>query len=505
MQKKSTLHNLFLIIQAMTREEKRYFKLYLKGLGKKESYQSKLFDLISKQEQFEEIILKKKVGTTFPNQNKSALQINTYQNIVKSLNLFHANTHAETKVLDLLKTIKVLHSKNLFTLLLPEIEKAKKLAIEHKIITLLPQILFWDLKVRGQAFSFNNTSKEQLDDKFEEFEVILDQIQNFYTYTKSWTQFYIYVRHYFSNNGTENSSTNPDFIQNLPPANNLHAILLDNKTKALQAYISNDYKNSVTFTIESLKALEESPNIIKEYFTEYLNSLYKIIGNCIARKEWELSEQYLYKLEQIPDELWTVNTYALYYELLFHYGFRFGDLKKTQVTSDLAKKLLAEQTSQLGFTIQRDQMLAIAVNAFYHKDYEECIDYLTDLEALKYEDINMLNTIKIVLMLAYYEKEEYLLLPSIIRSNYRFFKKEGPRRHFCYTITKALNNASKTIEEEKRIGIFRALKDDLSLHHNSYYNGTLMFFDIRVWLYSKINKVSIEHALIEFRNKDLIN
>lgn len=505
MQRNTTLHNLFLIIQAMTREEKRYFKLYLKGLGKKESYQSKLFDLISKQEVFEEAVIKKKVGTTFPSQNKSALQINTYQNIVKSLNLFHANTYAETKVLDLLKTIKLLYSKNLFTLVLPEIEKAKKLALEHKFITFLPQILFWELKVRGQAFSFNNTSKEDLNKKFDEFEIILEQLQNFYTYTKSWTKFYIYVRHYFSNNGTENTNTNPDFIQNLPPTNNLHAILLDNKTKALQAYISNDYSNSITFTIESLKALEESPKIIKEYFTDYLSSLYRIIGNCIARKDWEASKLYLDKLEQIPDELWTISTYAYYYELLFHYGFRFGDLEKTQATSALSKKLLAEHRPQLGLIIHRDQMLAIAVNAFYHKNYDECIDYLVRLEDLKYEDINMLNTIKIILMLAYYEKEEYLLLPSIIRSNYRFFKKDGPRRSFCYTITKALNNASKTIETEKRISIFRALKKELSLHHNSYYDGTLIFFDIRIWLHSKINTISIADALVAFRNKDLIN
>ena len=505
MQKKNTLHNLFLIIQSMTREEKRYFKLYLKGLGKKEGHQSKLFDLISKQEEFEETAIKKKLQTTFPSQNKSALQINTYQNILRCLNLFYTNTYAETKVLELLKTIKLLYTKNLFTLVLPEIEKAKKLALEHKCITLLPQILFWDFKVRGQAFSFNNTSKEQLEDKFEEFELILEQIQNFYTYTKSWTKFYIYVRHYFGNNTTKHSSTNPDFIQHLPPPNNLHALLLDNKTKSLQAYISNDYDTSVTFTIKSLQALEESSKVIKEYFAEYLSCLYRIIGNSIARKNWEMSQQYLKKLETLPSDFWTIATYAIYYELLFHYGFRSGDLNRTQATSKLSKKLLAENKPQLNFTVQRDQSIAIAVNAFYHQDYDECIDYLTALEALKYEDINMQNTIKIMLMLAYYEKKEYLLLPSIIRSNYRFFKKDGPRKSFGYTITQALNKASKTIDEAKKVQIFSALKKELTLHHNSYYNGTLMFFDIRVWLHSKIHNLDIAKSLIEFRDKDLIN
>lgn len=59
MQKQSTLQNLFLIIQAMTREEKRYFKLYIRGLGKIEGHQSILFDYLSKQGDFDEVSIKK--------------------------------------------------------------------------------------------------------------------------------------------------------------------------------------------------------------------------------------------------------------------------------------------------------------------------------------------------------------------------------------------------------------------------------------------------------------
>ena len=69
MPKQSTLYNLFLIIQAMTRDEKRYFKLYIKGLGKVEGHQSILFDFLSKQEEFDETGIKKKLIGIFPSQN----------------------------------------------------------------------------------------------------------------------------------------------------------------------------------------------------------------------------------------------------------------------------------------------------------------------------------------------------------------------------------------------------------------------------------------------------
>ncbi|BDS15606.1 hypothetical protein [Aureispira anguillae] len=488
----------------MTREEKRYFKLYIRGLGKIEGHQSILFDYLSKQGDFDEVSIKKKLKTIFPSQNKSALQINTYQNIIKSLNLFHANTYAETKILDLLKTIKLLYVKNLFSLTIPEIEKAKKLAIEHKYVALLPQILFWEFRVKGQAFSFHHTSMDAIQEKFQEFEQALLELQNVYTYTKSWTQFYIYVRHYFSTKGGENE-TNPDCIQNLPQPLHLHATILDSKTKTLQAYISNDYKSGIDYMTTALHEMEQSPQVIKEYFHDYVGCLYRIIGNSIATKQWDKSQLYLKKLKETPKVLWTPTIRAIYSELLFHYNFRFGDLKANQEAQNIAIDLLTNHKQQLSLSIIRDLMLAIAVSFFYQKNYDKCIDYLTRLETIKYDDINMKNTIKIMLMLTHYEKKEYILLPYIIRSNYRFFKKNEPRRDFGYTITKSLSKVSKIISKEKVTQIFIALRTELAQNHKSYYNGNLMFFDIRAWLNSKINNISIEASLIEHRNKDILD
>ena len=502
MQKQTTLYNLFLVIQAMTREEKRYFKLYIKGLGKIEGHQIKLFDFLSKQESFDGPIIKKKLKSIFPSQNKSALQINTYQNIIKSLNLFHANTYAETKILNLLKTIKLLYVKNLYTLVLPEIEKAKKLAIEHKYVALLPQILFWEFRVRGEAFSFNNTSLETMEEHYQEFEQALLQLKNVYTYTKSWTQFYIYVRHHFSNKGADNTDTNPEFIQNLPEPIHLHSTLLAQKIKTLKAYIENDHSSGTDYMMTSLYELEKSPQVIKEYFHDYVAALYRIIGGAIATRKWDVAKKYLAKFEQTPRNLWAPSTTAVYCELLFHYNFGSGNLAANQAASDQAKELLNAHRAQLRLAIIRDLMLAIGVDAFYKKDYDQCIDYLTQLEEIKYEDINMKNTIKIVLMLAYYEKEEMILLPYVIRSNYRFFKKNEPRRDFGHTITKSLSKISKTISKDKVKKIFVELQEELNQQHANYYDGTVMFFNVRAWLHSKIDDISIEQALIEQRNNN---
>jgi len=505
MQKTTTLHNLFLIIQAMTREEKRYFKLYIKGLGKIEGHQSKLFDFLSKQEHFDEAFIKKKLKNIFPSQNKSALQINTYQNIIKSLNLLHANTYAETKILDLLKTIKLLYVKNLFELVLPEVEKAKKLAIEHKYVALLPQILFWEFRVKGEAFSFNDVPKVEMKKNYEEFEQALAQLHNVYTYTKGWTEFYLYVRHYYSNEDPEHNTSNPPCIQNLPEPIHLHSALLDRKIKSLQAYLDNDYNSGIDHMMISLYEIEKSPQVIKEYFHDYVGALYRIVGSATATKRWNIAKEYLQKFKDTPRNLWAPSTTAIYCELLFYYNFNYGNLAANTDACKQAKNLLKLHQAQLRLAVTRDLKLAMGVHYFYQKDYDRCIDYLTQLEQLKYDDINMKNTIKVVLMLAYYEKGENILLPYVVRSNYRFFKKNEPRRNFGYTITKAMSKLSKTISNEKINKIFIELQEELNEHHTDLYNRSIKFFNMTVWLNSKIHNISIEKALINYRDNSPIS
>lgn len=488
----------------MTREEKRYFKLYIKGLGKIEGLQIRLFDFLSKQEKFDRVMIKKQLKELFPSQNKSALQIKTYQNILKCLNLFHAKTYTETQILDALKTIRIFYAKNLFPLALTEVEKAKKMAIEYKHASLLPKILFWELRLKGQTLAFENLSNEAIEKHFQDFEQVLEELNNIYIYRKSWTEFYLYVRHSFGHKDGQHTSTNPACIQNLPPPLHYHSFWEDCKTRALQTYLDNDYQSGIDLMIGAIEETEKNPKLIKEYFQDYMGALYRVIGSSIATKQWAVSQQYIKKMEAIPKSFWTPNTTATYCELLFHYHFRFGELTGAQKASQKAIKLLKEHRHQISQWPAISLILAISSNAFYHKKYDSCIDFLMRLEDEKYRDINAQNTAKILLMLAYYEKKEYILLPYVIRSNYRFFKKDGPRQSFGYAITKSLSKVSKTISKEKATQIFIQLREELATNHKSYYSGTLKFFDLRAWLDSKIHHCDIATSLIKYRDKDLV-
>jgi hypothetical protein len=501
MQKQSTLYNLFLIIQAMTREEKRYFKLYIKGLGKIEGNQSKLFDFLSKQELFEDSFIKKKVKSIFPSQNKSALQINTYQNIIKSLNLFHANTYAETKILNLLKTIKLLYVKNLYRLVLPEIEKAKKLAIDHKYVALLPQILFWEFRVKGEIFSFNNTSEEAMKNKYEEFEQAILELQNVFAYTKSWTSFYVYVRRHFSNKSDTKNNTTPNCIKNLPHPIHLHSALLNRRIKTLQASLEKDYNSGIDHMMISLYEIEKSPQVIKEYFHDFVSCIHRIIENAIIIKKWNIAREYLEKFKNTSKTLWAPTTTAIYYDLVFYYNFSFGSIRaNTQVCLE-AQKLLKSHQQQLQLPIIQNLVLAIAVSAFYQNDYDQCIDYLTQIETLKNQDPVIKNTVKILLMLTYYEKNENRLLPYVIRSNYRFFKKNEPQYNIGYNITQSLSKVAKSISKEKTNTIWINLQQDLSEQDRSYDDNSTLFFNVQAWLNSQIKGIDIEESLVEYRDQ----
>lgn len=502
--KGSALDHLVLLINAMTREEKRYFKLYLKGLGKVSGHQSRLFDFLSKHNYSNNKTLKEQLKKKFPHQNRSALQINTYQNILKSLQLFHTNTSAEMRLLDLLKTIRLLSQKNLHSLALLEVQKAKQLALDYEQTSLLPKILLWEILIQGSAYGFNDVSKEALNAQYQLIEEKLDELENIYLYTKAWTDFYLYMRHEFSNETSEANNTNPACIQDLPIPTSIHSTVLESRIKALKSYLENSYEGSSKAIKPALKAFEQSPKLIEEYFTDYISCLYRMVGQKIASKQWKEALHYLEIYEQTPRQRWSATIHAGYCELLFHYHFRSGKLEGSATAVQLAKSLLEDNSHQLKHSTTSLLKIAIAVQAFYQQDYDTCIDYLNQLENLNYEDINATNTIRILLMLAYYEKQEHVLLPYVIRSNYRFFKKDEPRRALGRTVTKTMSKLSKTIVPEKIKKIFLELKTTLAEEHHAFYDGTLQFFDLRAWIFSKLEGISIQQALLAFRDKSII-
>src|SRR6478672_4695196 len=102
---------LFKLIKSLSASEKRSFKLFgAKSGGGGETNYIKIFDAIDAQEEYdEEAILKK-----YKNNNFSIVKNRLYENILKSLDLHHANSSIDAQLMRELHCAEILFKKTLY-------------------------------------------------------------------------------------------------------------------------------------------------------------------------------------------------------------------------------------------------------------------------------------------------------------------------------------------------------------------------------------------------------
>lgn len=97
------------LIQALSKSEKRYFKLYVRRFSDNEdSLKIRIFDAISKQEEYKEDKILKKLGEKYKKSRYSVEKVHLYQMILDSLTAYHSKSFKEIEILQVLQTIRIL-------------------------------------------------------------------------------------------------------------------------------------------------------------------------------------------------------------------------------------------------------------------------------------------------------------------------------------------------------------------------------------------------------------
>lgn len=119
-------------IQALSKSEKRYFKLYAKRFSDKEdSLKIKIFDAISKQSEYEEDKVLKKLGKKFKKSRYSVEKVHLYQMILDSLTAYHSKSFKEIEILQALQTIRILWIKGQTKAAQQLVNKYKKVLVKQ--------------------------------------------------------------------------------------------------------------------------------------------------------------------------------------------------------------------------------------------------------------------------------------------------------------------------------------------------------------------------------------
>ena len=152
--------DLFTLIKAMTKDEKRYFKNFAKSEGGANLNYIKLFDAIARQREYNEVKIRRKFrGEKFMRQLSVAKNY-LYHLLLKSLANFHAKKSAEDEILQGLRYTQILYDKKLAALAQKQIHKIKQTAIEHEFFSYLVKIYLWEFFLERSYLEFQDWEEQ---------------------------------------------------------------------------------------------------------------------------------------------------------------------------------------------------------------------------------------------------------------------------------------------------------------------------------------------------------
>ncbi len=414
--------DLFKLIQAMSKSEKRYFVLDAKKGGRTSSRYLTLFDAINRMEDDDEEALKKK----FP-RNLSSDKAYLYEAILRSMRDYRSSASKAAQAKERLMDARYLYERRLYDQSTGRIMEAKAIAME-----LEDQFTLLEINKEEQVSLFDRRAKVQLEhiEKLNlEREETLFAIKEELSYLDLNYRLGLEVTREF--NLKEKGSI--EALNNRIPVE-----LLDekNKPESPQALRRFYLCNAVYFNLRGepekvyqyfLKAAEwwdDYPALKEEEFHRYIINIYNLVNIAYKLKKYHSSaQQWLQKLknEQLSK--------SYHNEKIIFLNFSISNLLHLLNQNDFksAYNLLPEIIEgQNKFGLKKSIVLTgnIATVYFLVKDYKNCIrqaDIISkSLKTTGREDIHRL--MRIYKIISLFELDKIEEAESAVRAANRLFK-----------------------------------------------------------------------------------
>jgi tetratricopeptide (TPR) repeat protein len=278
--------NLFLLIKSLSKNEKRYLRIYAGRSGRAANY-LQLFDAIDEQNEYDEVELRRKLkGKKFLSQ-LHVTKIYLTELILKALKNYHSDTSIHTRLLDLLKDVELLFNKELYDLCHYKLEKAEELADNYGQLSLLTEVLFWKRKL-ALAVSANRNDLHNVINKEKE---TIEQMKVLNTYWHHTTNIGSLINDDHFLVRLTKTKTNKYTLQSRV----LHYHLLYGVH-----FIKGNLKNAEKHISELIEVLETYPERIKEDPYPYVTAIGNKIGLYLSSKRWDDIPGLISRIRETP-------------------------------------------------------------------------------------------------------------------------------------------------------------------------------------------------------------
>ncbi len=414
--------DLFHLVQAMSKSEKRYFVLDAKKSGRTDSRYLALFDAINDMEEYDEEPLKQRFAA-----NLSSDKAYLYEAILRSMRDYRSQSSKAAQVKERLMDARFLYERGLYDQSTERISEAKAMASE-----LEDQFTLLEINREEQVSLFDRRAKVQLEhiEKLnEERERTLKAIDEELRYLDLYYRLLLEVYKDFKSNDERRIET---LKKRLP----LELLEEDSRPVCAQAVRRFYQCNMVLYNLlgdmdkvqeYSRKAVdwwEAVPNLKEEEFYRYVNNVsnlvttcYKIDGNASEAHQW----QERLKNEKTGSSLHNqkvIFKYLSISKLLYHLNkseFKEASLMLPDIIDGMNKFGLRKNITLSG---------NIATVYFIVGDYTNCIKWCDHIiKFIKTPDrLDIQRIMRIYKAISLFELDDYEKLDLEVRAANRFYK-----------------------------------------------------------------------------------
>ncbi|MFN8396014.1 MAG: hypothetical protein U0176_15360 [Bacteroidia bacterium] len=491
---------LFRLIKAMSKGDRRNFKLYAR-LQEGDKQYIKLFDAIDRQQEYDEpSILKQFEGERFTNQLSVAKNY-LYNYILKTLHIFRKDPKTELNAI--LHQVQILMGKNLFEQAQKLLRKAKHLAERQERFT---EMLFI-LETERQLWQKREQSKE--------FEAFIEQIQqeeveavrkisNYHSYTHLYdTVHRVLLRSQNARDPEVRSRIQAvvaeELIQNEKLALSVRARLRRYDILVDCSRVLGENAAMLQQLHQLIATYESNEDIRKEKSIAYINALSNLAVVCYLEDHFDASFEALDKMKALKVE--TEEEEIRIFEKYFHFKIGTCVDRKDEYQG---RKVIAEFESEYP---QREGIISknIELGIFYLVGYfylvigepSRSLDWINRIlnEPRTELRTDMQAIARIMNLLIHYQLGNWDYLEYEMKSVARFLSNRDSLFQYERTVLKYLRLLSNLAPSANRTSILNEFKEEVKrVTTNEFDKQVLYLFDIFTWIDAQIDSTTMCHV-----------
>ena len=486
--------NLFELIQSLSINEKRYFKLFASRhtIGEKNNYLV-VFEAIERQKKYDEkvtaveLLKKHRIG------NFRFYKHYLYKLILKSLSAFHSENAVEAQLQEQLHYISILSDKKLFSQAEKLIKKSKLLALTNERHIYLLELMRHELNLVSFQ-SYQGKTEKEIEHIFNDFFKTVDIVANLFEYRQVHSRVFmnLYKNARMSDGEKVKSLQHlmqTPLLRDKRKAFSKSALARFYRCKSAYYFLMCDYEKVAENTIEEIAMLESDPVFLNNNFSQYFSAYCNLF----------VSKNYLEQFDAIPAVLKKLGEITLKQKQLFMISFNLelgfynnvGQFKKSIELSQKKSKELERNLSR-NKEWEMEFYLLIACSYFGIGNYKLSNTYLNKILNDNEEKLNKDRycLALIISLINQYEMGKGQLLEYLTRSAYRFLSQHTNLYKFERVMLEFVGSSLQEVVGERDLRAdFKKVKTKLEeIIKDKFEKKAFLRFDFISWLDSKIER-----------------